>query len=159
MFKYFSKIIFTAFILISLNNFSEATPNSKEILERSIGELILVHNQLLSYEEGPMAFSIDYIYAEFHDIYQTEIKQLPLENRINFFWFAMWHLDFDGHVMMEFQKLVYMDCGKEFIKKLEGYIKTETKLNHFKGRLYFTKKVLTGMNLIKELKEKGYPIH
>jgi hypothetical protein len=132
-------------ILLSQCGIAIASPNEKTVLERTIGALLLSHDQKLSYQNGPVAFAVDRIYNEFFEAFITRIKGLPVEDRVSFFWFAMWHLTFDGHIMMQFEKLVEGDCGDQFIARLEKYIATESKLKRNKGRLFLSKKVPVGI--------------
>lgn len=137
-------------IIFSYNQpvFSESS-NHMDILKKNIGELVLSHNKKFSYENDKNPFGGDIVFSEFKGIYQKNIKKLDERYRVNFFWFAMWHLDFDGHAMLEFQKLIKKDCGNAFIEKLERYIKVESQLNRNKSRLFLSKKVFEGLRLLK----------
>ena len=148
------KLLIVMFILLSQCGNAIASPKERAILERAIGELLLSHDQKLSYQNGPVGFAGQIISNEFFEAYDTRIKGMPVEDRVNFLWFAMWHLGFDGHLMMEFEKLVEKDCRDQFIERLEKYIKTESKLKHSKDRLHLSKKVLVGIKHIKEMRKK-----
>ena len=148
------KKLLTIIIILLSCGIANGSPKDKAVLERAIGEILLFHNEKLSYQNGVFGFAIDRIYNEFFETYNAKIKGLPVEDRISFFWFAMWHLEFDGHVMMQFEKLVEKDCGDQFIAKLEKYIETESKLQHYKRRLHLSKQVLIGIKHIREIRKK-----
>ena len=141
-------------ILLVLGGCTIKYQSNSDILERNIGKLVLSHNQKFSYKNDLNPFGTAMIHDEFEKTFDSEIKGLPVEDRVKFLWFAMWHLNFDGHGMMEFQELVVKDCGEPFISRLEKYIETESKLQRSKGRLYLSKKVLVGIKQIKDIKTK-----
>ena len=148
------KTLIVMLIFLSQCGVAIAIPKGNAVLERTIGELLLSHDQKLSYKNGPVAFSVQIVSNDFFEAYDSRIKGLPVEDRVNFLWFAMWHLDFDGHLMMQFEELVVEDCAEQFISRLEKYIKTESKLQHDKDRLHLSKMVLVGIKQIKDIKSK-----
>ena len=145
MVKYISLLLLIVFQTAPA--FSE---NNNLKLENSLGQLILLHSKKFSYEDDLNPFGSAQIYEEFLQLYETKIKTLPETERINYFWGSMWHLDFDGHYMAEFQALVMNDCGEGFIKKLEDYLEKERELQRYKSRLYLSERVLSGLRLLKD---------
>jgi len=122
-----------------------ASAGSEEIVDRSIGALLISHDAMFRHDGGPAAFAGEKLYQQFRKAYEAEIKGLALEERFRFLWAAMWHLGFDGHAMEEFQELVLKDCGDLFIERLENYVKAESELQRDKSRLHLSQKVLAGM--------------
>ncbi len=122
------------------------------MLENNIGKLLLLHDEKYSYQIDLNSFGAAEIYNDFLEIYNINIKLMPKKYRINYFWFSMWHLGFDGHYMVKFQELIMQDCGEDFIDKLQKYVSKEQKLKRYKSRLYLSKKVLEGLKMIREKK-------
>ena len=129
-----------------------ASPSNTEIIERSIGKLLLSHDQKFSYQNDLNPFGSAILYDELVKLFNSDIKSLPKEERVNFLWSAMWHLSFDGHVMMQFQMLVAEDCGELFVSRLQKYIEIESELQRSKSRLYLSQKVLSGIKAIMSIK-------
>lgn len=154
------KYFFLTAVVLSVFNFgifqegAHAAEPSRNIIEESIGYLVLSHSDKYSYKNDLNDFGAAILFDEFLKIYQTNIENLDLDKRIDFLWSAMWHLEFDGHYMEEFQKIVYLDCGESFIKRLEVYIQNESKLKRNGSRLYLSKKVLAGLKLLKSRSKK-----
>lgn len=149
MIKILLIVLFTSTQLI----YNVAFSGDTKVLESSIGKLLIFHDQKFSYQNDLNPFGSAIMYDEFVATYKDNIKGLKLEERVNFFWFAMWHLDFDGHSMEQFQMLITNDCGDNFIERLEQYVKKESELKRNKTRLYLSKKVLSGLKL--NQKSKG----
>jgi hypothetical protein len=121
------------------------------VVAGSLGKLILLHDAMLSYKNGPVAFATDrFYYEQFLPEYQEKITGLAVESRVDFFWSGMWHLGFDGHVMEEFQSLILQDCGDEFVVRLQSYISQERELGKSSSRLQLAEKVLAGLQLVKD---------
>ena len=142
-------MIVAMMLTTSLSGCAAASSGEATVVQNSIGKLLLSHDEKYSYQNDLNPFGSAVIFDEFIEVYNKNIKGLKKEERLKFFWSAMWHLDFDGHYMFQFQKLILDDCGEEFIKKLEDYIKKETELQRNKTRLYLSEKVLAGLNSIK----------
>jgi hypothetical protein len=124
--------------------------SGEETVNRSIGALLVTHDQMNRHEGGPTAFAGKKLYQEFIRAYESDIKELPEEERFRFLWAAMWHLGFDGHLMEEFQQLVLADCGDLFAERLVSYVKAESELQRNKTRLYLSEKVLAGMTMARD---------
>lgn len=126
-----------------------AEDNSDRLINESLGKLLLLHDFKYSYQKDLNPFGGAEIYDEFVRQYDKKISKLPKKIQVDYLWSVMWHMDFDGHYMYQFQQLVMKDCGPEFIARLEGYIEKESKLNRNKTKFYLSKQVLAGLNLIK----------
>ena len=145
--------IFIIFLMVALIQIPLAYSSSyDELLESSVGKLLLLHDKKHSYQVDLNSFGSAEVYKEFLEIYNREIKSLPKDYRINYFWAGMWHFGFDGHYMSEFQELIMQDCGKEFIDRLQEYVNKEKKLKRYKSRLYLSEKVLEGLKMIRARK-------
>lgn len=127
---------------------------NNETLEISIGKLVLLHDKLFSYENDSNPFGAAEAFILFEQEYTNNIKTLPVEYRIKYFWASMWHLDFDGEYMERFQQIVYSDCGEAFLVKLNKYLSIESKLKRNTTRLYLTDKVYLGFRILRKLEEK-----
>lgn len=124
------------------------------VVETAIGKLVVSHDRKFSYSQGDNTFGVEKLYQEFESIYQNQISQLPIEDRLDFFWSSMWHFGFGGHAMYQFQNLIANDCGTEFLSKLQSYIAKEEEFQRDKSRLYLTKKVHSGLEEIIERHNK-----
>jgi hypothetical protein len=129
-------------VLFSLSISVCASSANRDILESSVGKILLSHDKMFRYASEDSGFNHVVLYDEFSNIYKENIQSLAIGERIEYFWFAMWHLNFDGHIMMQFQELLIKDCGNEFILKLKDYIDKESVLIRNKSRLKYSKKVL-----------------
>lgn len=118
------------------------------VVEHSIGQLVISHDQKFSYENDNNPLGSVILFDEFVKVFNSDIKSLSKDDQIRFLWSVMWHLNFDGYSMMQFQTIVANSCGEEFVKKMEDYIKKETELQRNKTRLYLSKKVLFGIKRI-----------
>ncbi|WP_028582148.1 hypothetical protein [Desulfogranum japonicum] len=125
-------------------------------LEECIGRLVVLHDENFSYQKDDNPFGSAILYDDMVDLYINHVKKMPEYDRVAFFWFAMWHLDFDGHYMELFQELVYEDCGDVFMNKLEKYIEKEKQLQRSKSRLYLSEKVLAGLIITEKNHRKLY---
>ena len=123
--------------------------SNEEVVDRSIGALLISHDRKFSHDGGPTAFAGEELYEEFQRVYESKIRPLPDAERLRFLWAAMWHLGFDGHPMEEFQRLVLDDCGDIFVDRLERYVKAESELQRDKSRLHLSMKVLAGLKWAK----------
>ena len=127
-----------------------ASDSNTVLVEKNIGNLILFSDNQYSYQVDLNPFGSAKVYDEFQRIYNKDIKGLPEADRINFLWSSMWHLGFDGHYMEQFQEIVFLDCGDEFVSRLEKYINNESELKRNKTKLHLSKKVLEGLRLVKK---------
>ena len=130
-------LLIATIVLLSQCESTIASTHDPTIVKRSIGQLLLSHDQKFSYQKDDNPFGSTILYDEFVKVFNNEIKTLPTEDRVNFLWAAMWHLDFDGHSMMQFQMLVAENCGDAFVSRLETYVAKESELKRNKTRLYF----------------------
>ncbi|MES9969874.1 MAG: hypothetical protein ABW092_07540 [Candidatus Thiodiazotropha sp.] len=128
-----------------------ASTTDGSVVEQKIGQLIISHDQMFSYENDDNPFGSTMLYDQFVKVFNSDIKLLSKDDQVRFLWSAMWHLDFDGHSMMQFQTIIAQNCGEEFIEKLEGYVKIENELQRNKSRLHLSEKVLFGIKKIMEL--------
>jgi len=148
--------LFAVFLIISQSGYAIAASTDMEIVERNIGKLLLSHDEKFSYQNNLNPFGSAIMLDELVSIYNGDIRVLNKDARIKFFWSAMWHLDFDGHSMLQFQKLILKDCGDEFINRLEKYVNTEAELKRNKTKLYLSKKVLVDLlNLKSQIRVKN----
>ena len=129
----------------------QSTDNEVEV---AVGRLVILHDLKFGYTYDDNPFGSSEVFQEFLSIYKSKVKYLPVEQRVDYFWASMWHLDFDGHLMEEFQEIVYKDCDRAFISRLEKFVEREKELNRGRARLYLSEKVLRGLRLIKQ-KEQG----
>ena len=123
-----------------------------ETVQQAVGELVISHDKNASYLEHDNPFGSAVLFEEFIILYHAKIQGLSLEHRVNFLWAVMWHMDFDGHSMLEFQKIIANDCGVEFLSRLERYIDKEVQLSRNRSRLFLSQKVYVDL---KELVENG----
>ncbi len=123
------------------------------VVERSVGALLISHDRKYSHDGGVNEFAGPMLYEEFQQVYDSKIRPLPEEERLQFLWAAMWHFGFDGHLMEEFQELVLDDCGDQFIDRLQRYVEVETELQRNKPRLYLSEKVLAGLKASAKLRK------
>ena len=124
--------------------------DDKFMVQNSVGKLVLFHDSKYSYQKDLNSLGSVEVFRELLKVYDKNIKNLPIPRRVDFFWSSMWHLELDGHSMVEFQKLVMKDCGEAFMKRLQIYIDKESELKRNKLRLSLSRKVLLGMKLIQE---------
>lgn len=146
-----SVILFALIQLFCVKAFAIDEVDSN-VIERSIGKLLISHDEKYSYQNDLNSFGSAKLFDEFYNIYEIEIKKLPKEERISFFWASMWHLDFGGHSMEQFQALVFDDCGGDYITRLEAYVAKESELKRDKSRLFLSEKVLLGLKILKARK-------
>lgn len=139
------KILAVILLPLLLCGFSGSSGNEAGIVERAIGRLVVLHDKSFSYENGDNPFGAAIVFEEFKSIYEGKISRLSTANRVDFLWAAMWHLDLDGHLMMQFQEIVVKDCAEDFIDRLEGYVEKESELGRHKDRLHYSVKVLIGL--------------
>jgi hypothetical protein len=140
--------VFCAFLACAAAGVAAA---QDEVVAASLGKLILLHDGMLSYRNGPVAFATDrFYYEQFLPEYEEKIKGLAVESRLDFFWSGMWHLGFDGHLMEEFQSLILQDCGDEFVARLQSYVSQERDLGKSSNRLQLAEKVLAGLQMAKD---------
>ena len=128
---------------------SNPTIAQETLLENSIGKLVLLHNKMFAYTKDKNPFGSAKVFVEFQSMYEQHIKHLDTEERVNYFWFGMWHLDFDGHYMMQFQRMIHKDCKEAFVERLNHYIQVESELDRNKSRLFLSQQVLKGIKLLK----------
>lgn len=121
--KFFLFVTFS--ILCSLSFADEI--NNRDLLERSVGRLVLHGDIVYLHQNGFDGFRYS-PYLLFQEEYENYIKILPAEDRVLFFWATLWHLRLDGEYMESFIDLAYKDCGQIFIKKLEKFIDEEDSL-------------------------------
>ena len=111
----------------------------------SLGRLVILVDRHRSYEMDENPFGSEKVFLSFKQEYETQIKQLHIEQRVDFLWGSMWHLSFDGDNMAEFQEIVAGDCGDVFVSRLKRYVETEKRLNRSKSRLFLSEQVLAGL--------------
>lgn len=134
----------------TVNSAAYSSDESKLLQDRSLGKLISLSDKMHSYEDGSNnPFGSRDVFFLLEAEYESTIKNLPLDNRVNFFWSSMMHLSFDGEYMHRFQEILYADCGGYFIAKLEAYILKEEELQRNKGALYLSKKVYKNLSAMK----------
>lgn len=143
-------------ILSQIFGYSGAAFSSQhgKVLEASIGKLVALHDTLFSYQNNSNSFGSAEVFVLFEQEYKKNIKTLPVEYRIKYFWASMWHLNFDGDYMEQFQEIIYSDCGELFLIKLQKYIAIENELKRDKAKLYLTSKVYSGLMLIERNRKK-----
>ena len=121
------------------------------ILEKSVGKVVLSVDSYLRYDHSETnPFGIAQAFLIFRDEYHKNIKTLSVENRVSYFWAALWHLSLQGGYLTEFEELVLNDCVDEFIEKLSHYVGIEEKLQRDKTRLALSNIVFNDLKILKE---------
>jgi hypothetical protein len=128
--------------------------DDREILERSVGKLILMHDYAFSYEDSLNPFADGPIAHEAAYIYEKEIKHLSEKSKVQYFWVLITHFGFflsseDRAIKVQ----ILRDCGPAFFRKLEKYIKTEEEMQRDDGQLDRAKKVLRELKWYENSKE------
>ena len=79
--------IFIIFLMVALIQIPlEYSSSYDELLESSVGKLLLLHDKKHSDQVDLNSFGSAEVYKEFLEIYNREIKSLPKDYRINYFW-------------------------------------------------------------------------
>ena len=119
-------------------------------VEKGMGQLIFLHDQLASYEHGENPLGSAKVFILFKDQYDNHVQHLSAEQRRDYFWSVMWHLRFGGHYMTDFLHIVYDDCGDIFIQKLEHYIQKERELKRSVSRLEYAVRIREALQIIED---------
>ncbi|WP_308366730.1 MULTISPECIES: hypothetical protein [unclassified Microbulbifer] len=126
------------------------SPTEMSTLQSSIGKVILSADSYLRYDHSDTnPFGISQAFVIFKDEHQKNIKTLPVDQRVDYFWAGLWHLGLQGGYLTEFVELVSLDCADEFIKKLERYVKMEEKLQRNRTRLAIAKTILNNLKRLR----------
>ena len=124
----------------------QAETQSDEKLERSIGKIVRLANKARSYEENGMhAFWGDgEVWTLFFEEYEKNVKNLPIESRVEYFWFGMWFLKLGAGPSEQFTELVSRECPEEYSRKLKHFISRHKELwgEDKDKKIYFTEKIL-----------------
>lgn len=148
------KCLITYFVLCLLFGCATQDKQHDDVLEISIGKLIILHDRQASYIEGDNPFGSAKAFLLFKEEYESTISKKSESLRSDYFWFSMWHLGFDGDYMKQFQEIVYHDLGDHFINRLQMYVDKESEFNRSKRKLFLSRKVLHGL---KEIRERSLP--
>lgn len=148
--KHLKKITFSVAVL--LGGCASSSGHANEVLDTSVGELIVLHDKQSSYSYGDNPFGSAKVFLRFEQLYKTKIINQSKSVRSDFFWAAMWHLRFDGDYMGQFQSIAYDDLGTDFIDRLQNYVDKESELKHSKDKLFLSNQVLTGLKQLKNIK-------
>ena len=140
-------------IAIFLIGCAPITKSQEHPIETNLGKLILMHEKAISYEKGPNLFGSGPVFGEFLQVYDEQIGSMATKDKVEFLWAAMWHLDFDGHYMEQFQQIVMTDCPQEFKYKLGVFIEWESQKRSETPRLRKAAKVLRGLEILEERRQ------
>ena len=137
-------------ILFSLFSLSAYSLEPKFDVEKGMGQLIFLHDQLTSYEHGENPLGSAKVFILFKDQYDNHVRHLSVEQRRDYFWSVMWHLRFGGHYITDFLYIVYDDCGDIFLEKLEHYIQKERALKRNVSRLEYAVRIREALQIIED---------
>ena len=116
-------LIVVLFSLASCANLEPGEKKPERIVADSMGELILYQDELNRYKDGSNFFGPGfYLSVKLEDIYRKRIVDLPLEDRISFFWSVMVNIDMNGTYLEDFYWLLFDDCGFEFIGVIDDFL-------------------------------------
>lgn len=89
------------------------------------------------------AFGSGPISSVYHDYYYQEVAKMPQSQRFSYFWFGLWHLDFQGDGMNLLADLVMDDPSAEFYKlELRDFIRKGVEGGRQGGRTAYAKGLL-----------------
>jgi len=146
-------------LLIMLQNGYAFAADNREILERSIGKLILMSDSVYSYEHGDSPFGDSKTAHEAAVLYEKHIRHLPEKSRVDYFWALMWHFSFVfTSEFVLFADPILRDCGPAFLKKLEKYIEKEENIQRNERKLQIAKNFLRDLKVYQKAKSKGSKI-
>ncbi|MCB1591094.1 MAG: hypothetical protein KDI90_01455 [Alphaproteobacteria bacterium] len=113
-------------------------------LEQSIGKIVRIANRDRSYQENSAHayFGDGRTWAAFFDEYEKNIKNLPVDNRVEYLWFGMWFLKFGANPGEEFTETVAKDCPEEFTLKLKKFITKHREVEGDPKVIHFAEKIL-----------------
>ncbi len=146
------------FLLVSSFVSAESSIDSSSVkrLETSVGKVLLSFNSHVRYDYSKSnPFGIAEPFSLFKKEYDENIKNLPVDYRVDYFWFALWYMGLQGGFMTEFQDMVAKDCLDEFVNKLEQFVSVESNLQRNKTRLRISKLVLNDLKRAKKIKNIG----
>lgn len=149
--KFREYLIFIALTMASVSSCATTKPNQDaeaKVVETALGQLILRADSYARYDHGDSnPFGIAEAFVLFRETYQNEIRLLKPENRTNYIWSVMWHLDLDGGYLTEFIDIISKDDTSLLEEKLNRYISIEGKLKRNPVKLNKCKIILHGLSL------------
>lgn len=89
------------------------------------------------------------VWTFFFEEYEKNVKNLPVESRVEYLWFGMWFLELGADPGVQFTEIVIRDCPEEYSKKLRHFISRHKELwGEDKGKkIYFTEKILRAIEV------------
>lgn len=128
----------------------QADPKSLERLQMSIGSIVLEANRSRSYQDdlSQAGFGDGKTWAVFFDEYEKNIRDLPIDSRVEYLWFGMWFLKFGSHTGEKFTETVARDCPYEFTLKLRNFIDSHRGVNGDPKDIYLAEKILGSIESI-----------
>ncbi len=150
-----STLVILSFFFISACNCNNENIFSNTV-SLSVGKIISLSDAYHRYEYSDTnPFGEAQAFILFEEEYKKNIKSIPVEYRVKFFWSILWHLDLQGDHLTEFLKIIEEDCYKHFTDKLTFYIEREEKITRNKYRLKLSKGVLTSLERIHSFKTES----
>ena len=121
-------VICITLLLFTTSCLSSGTTALEDQLALSIGRVILVHDEVWSYQSESYktgGFAISKIIDK---EYEDKISKMPIKYRIDYFWAIMMHISLDGSFFEDFMLLVKKDCNKEFVDHIDQFLKKSKEL-------------------------------
>jgi hypothetical protein len=132
-----------AVILGSLLGSGAATAESRPLLERSIGRVLLASD---AYPLGRLKVS------EAIDREYKTVRRLPVEQRVRFFWTVLMNVPLDAGYSLDLVELIARDCGREFEQEITAFLKRDWEGGPPQPQADIAKRTLTSLQLLRARK-------
>lgn len=127
--KYFTFIVLILGVYTS-GTYADSRQEQEKILRQTIGDLIINVDNIYSHRYEDNAFGSGPLTMVFQKHYDERIRDLPQDMRIEYFWAAMWHLEFQNGTMGFFVDLIVTDdCVDAYLSRLSTFIKKQKSLD------------------------------
>lgn len=107
---------------------SNLSSDIKSDIAKSVGRIILIHDKTWRYEDKLYVTGDFHVSKQIETEYTSNIAHLPVELRIQYFWSIMMHVNLDASFLEDFLLLIKSDCGKEYIERLDVFLRKSKEL-------------------------------
>ena len=120
-----------------------ATAESRPLLERSIGRVLLVSDE---YPNGRLKV------AEAIDREYNTVRRLPVDQRVRFFWAVLMNVRLDAGYSVDLVELIARDCDREFEQEITAFLKRDWEGGPPQPQADIAKRTLTSLQILRSRK-------